>query len=132
MLARLAYDDIALTDIAVAAEVGELAADDRGRIKARADQQLAEHRGGGGLAVCTGYRDGTVVAAGDDTEHYTALDRGDTLFFCGNQLGIILFDSGGVYNQLSAFDILRLMSHMYRDAVAADAVECLALVAVGA
>ena len=132
ILARLAYDDIALTDIAVAAEVGELTADDRGRIKARADQQLTEHRGGGGFAVRAGDRDRAVVAAGHDTEHHTALDGGDALLFCGNQFGVILLDCGSVYDQLRALDILRLMTHVYGDAVAADTVERFALIAVGA
>ncbi len=132
IFARLAYDDIALTDIAVTAEEGELAADDRGRIKARADQQLAEHRGGRGLAVGARDRDGAVVAAGHDTEHHTALDGRDALLFCGDYFRIILLDCGGVHDQLSALDILRLMSHVYGDAVAADAVERFALIAVGA
>lgn len=132
IFARLADDDIALTDIAVAAEERQLAADDRGGIEARSDQRLAEHSGGRGLAVGTRDRDGAVVAAGDDTEHHRALDGGDAFFFSRNKLGVILLDGGGVDDQLSAFNVFSLMTHKYRDAVRADAVESLALIRVGA
>ena len=80
----------------------------------------------------TGDRDRAVVAACHDAEHHTALNGRDALLLCGNQLGVILLDGGGVDDQLSALDILRLMTHVYGNTVAADAVERLALVAVGA
>ena len=49
-----------------------------------------------------------------------------------DKLGIILFDSGGVDDQFRALDVLRLVSHEYRDPVAADTVERFAFVSVGA
>ena len=130
IFARLAYDDIALTDIAVAADEGQLAADDRGGIEARADQRLAEHSGSGGLSVSTRDRDTAVISAGDDTEHHTALNGGDALFLCCNKLGIVGLDSGGIYDQLSSVDVLGSVTHVYLDAVALDALEGVALVTI--
>lgn len=132
IFARLADDDVAVTDVAVAAEEGQLAADDRGRVKARADQKLAEHGGGRGLAVSARDRDRAVVSAGDDTQHDRSLDGGDILLLSRDKLGIVFFDSGGVDDQLRALDVLRLVSHEYGDAVAADTVERFAFVSVGA
>ena len=132
ILACFAHDDVAVTDIAVAADEGQLAADDGGGIKAGADQHLAEHSGSGRLAVRTGYGDAAAIAAGDDPQHDAALDGRDPLLLRGDQLGIILLDCGGVNHQLCALDILGAVTHVHRYAVALDAVKGIALVHVRA
>ena len=128
IFARLTDDDIAVTDVAVAADEGQLAADDGGGVEAGADQHLTEHRGGGRLAVRSADGDAALIAAGDDAQHDAALDGGDALFARGDQLGVILLDGGGVDNQLGALDILGAVTHMHGNAVALDAVEGIALV----
>ena len=132
IFARLTHDDVAVADIAVAADEGQLAANDGGGVKAGADQHLAEHRGGGSFAVSAGYGDAAPVAAGDNTQHDAALDGGNALLTRGNQLGVILFDGGGIDHQLCTVDVLGAVTHAHGDAVAFDAVEGIALVHVGA
>lgn len=132
ILARLTHDDVTLSHIAVAAQQRQLASDDRRGVEARTDQQLAEHGGGRGFAVGSGYGDGAVVAAGNDAQHYRALDRGDTLFGGCHQLGVILLDGGGIDDQLRALDVFRTVTHVHRNSVGADAVERFTLVRVGA
>ncbi len=79
-----------------------------------------------------GYRYGAVVAARDDAQHHRALDGGDAFLFSCDQLGVVALDGGCVYDQLGTLDILGAVTHMHGDAVALDAVEGLALVAVRA
>ena len=81
--------------------------------------------------MCTCYRDTSLVAARHDSQHDRAFDRGDALLSRCDQLGIILFDSRRVDDQLRAFDVLGTVTHVDRDPVAADAVERFALVGVG-
>ena len=132
VLASLTDDDVALTYVAVAADEGQLAADDSGRVKAAADKYLREHRGGCGLAVRTRNGDASLVASCNYAEHNAALNAGNTLFCGGLSLGVGFLDSGGVNNELCALDILRGVTHVNGNTVALDAVEGLALVHIGA
>ncbi len=132
ILARLADDNIALTDIAVAADKGQLAADDCRGVEARADQKLAEHSGGGRLAVRTRYRNTAVISAGDNAEHDAALDCGNSLFLCRCQLGVVGLYRCGIDDKLRALDIFGFVTHVYLDAVALDTVERVALIHIGA
>lgn len=131
-LARLAGHDVAGTASAAAVNTGQLAADECGQVHAGSEQDLCHHRSRGRLAVCAGNADGVVIPAGHDAQQFAALQHRYTACLGSDQFRVVCHDGCSVDDQISALDILRTLSQIYRDAHVPDSLERFCFVVVRA
>ena len=71
--------------------------------------------------MCAGNGDGVFELTGDKAEQLRALNERQLLLPCGDKLGIVLADGGGVHHHVRTLDVFGSMSHVHRDAERADA-----------
>ncbi len=109
-LASLDDDIIALACLAVAADEGQLAADDRRGVTACQLQRRSDHGGGSGLAVGAGNADALLVQAAHVAQQNAALHRSDAVGSCRIQLHVILGNGRRIDHQICTDDIIRIVS----------------------
>ena len=109
-LAGFADHDLTPTGPSAAADNGQLTADHRCGVLAGAHQHLGDHRGGCGLAVGAADRNAVRIVFGQQTQQFRPFQHGDTAGLGCYQLRIVRQDRGSVDDEISAFNVLRLLS----------------------
>ena len=109
-LAGLDDDIIALAGLAVAADEGQLAADDCRGITACQLQCGGDHGSRGGLAVSAGNADAVLVQAAHIAQQNAALHSGDAIGSGSIQLHVVLGNGGRVDHQVNADHVVRSMT----------------------
>ena len=101
------FDDNALAaaGLAVAADQGQLAADDRRRVPARQLQHCGDHAGGRRLAVGACHADALGMGTADVAQHDAALNGFDAAGAGSLQLGVIVMDGGAVDHKVRVADV---------------------------
>ena len=101
------FDDNALAaaGLAVTADQGQLAADDRSGILARQFQHGGDHAGGRRLAVGAGHADALGMGTADVAQHDAALNGFDAAGAGSLQLGVIVMDGGAVDHKVRVADV---------------------------
>ena len=107
---------LAFTGSSATADRGELSADHTGRILSGHQHDLGQHRGRGGFAMGAADTERVGIMRGDLAENHAPLDRRNAAFPCGDEFGIVRHDGRRIDDQISAFDVFRLLSEGDRDA----------------
>ena len=110
VLAGLNDDALAVAGLAVAADEGQLAADDCRGITTCQLQCGGDHGSRGGLAVGAGNADAVLVQAAHIAQQNAALHSGDAIRSGGVQLHVVLGNGGRVDHQVSADHVVRSMT----------------------
>ena len=102
------------------------------RVTSGFNQDLREHAGRCRFAVRAGNRNGVCKLLRQKAEHHGALQCRNTLCTRRNKLRVILLCSRRVHHDLRIADVLRAVTHVHRDAVAANARERVGFIDVAA
>ena len=129
---RFANNIRTFADSAVAVDERKLAADDGARVTSGFNQDLREHTGRRRFAVRAGNRNRVCKLLRQKAEHHGTLQRRNTLCTRRNKLRVILLCSRRVHHDLRIADVLRAVTHVHRDAVAANARERVGFIDVAA
>ena len=116
ILAGLDDDVVALAGLAVAADEGQLAADDGRGVAACQLQRRGDHGRGGRLAVGAGNADAVLIQAADIAQQDAALHGGDAVGNRRIQLHIVLRDGSRVDHEVGADDIVGAVAQRDLDA----------------
>ena len=106
------FDDgaCAAARLAVAADQGQLAADDGGGVAPGQLQHGGDHAGGGRFAVGTGHADALRVQAADKAEQHAALHRFDAAGAGGVQLRVAGVDGRAVNDEVGIAEVGRVVA----------------------
>ena len=102
------------------------------RSHAGGEQNLRHHRGRGSLAMGAGNTNGVVVPAGHDAQQLAALQNRNAACLGGDEFRIVRHDGCGVHDQVSALDVFRTLSQLYRNTHVSNRLKRLGFVVVRA
>ena len=95
----------------------EIAAHHNGRVALCLHENMRQHAGRGGLAVCTGYADGVFIFAHDHAPGLRPLEHGDALRTGRGDLGIVVVGGGRADDAVRALNILGAVADVHFDAL---------------
>ena len=104
----------AAAGLAVAADKGQLAADDGSRVLARQLQHGGDHAGGGGFAVGAGDTDALDIGTADIAQQNAALHCLDAALTGCFQFGVVVVDGGTVHDQVGVAQVGGIVADMHR------------------
>ena len=107
-----------VTDLDVAADLGQIAADQNGRLELRALEDQGNHRSGRGFTMGTGYRNAVFIFLHQKSQHLRPRENRDSAFFRAFHFGIIVTDGRREHQKVCLLHILRAVSDKYPRALA--------------
>ena len=108
----LIHKQICLSRSAVAADGGQLASDNRGRILPGQIQNMGKYGGNGGLSMGTGDAHSILIPAGDRAQYLRPLQHGDSHLTGSRQLRIIRQDGRCIHHHIRSGQILGAVPQM--------------------
>ena len=117
VFAALHDNGVAGADAVACVQQREIAAHHNGRVALCLHENMRQHAGRGGLAVCAGHADGVFVFAHDHTPGLRPLEHGDALRAGRGDLGSVGVGGGRADDAVRALNILGAVADVHFDAL---------------